>query len=144
MSTLKGRFILTFLKEMPPLSSFDVCRMVQPYLARYHLTLNADGICFPEDMPNSQRMLLILYAPDSYRLGIPFQCIIFIKENETGIELFLRTGHVFMFWKDDILWDICNVYSYGEPSLLKLWRWIINGSMARCRKYIRHCFWKHT
>lgn len=143
MTTLRGKIFLACLKKTPPLSVFEICRMMQPYLAHYQLQLKEGEICFPEELSESQRMLLSLYAPDVYQKGIPFQRILFIREDDAGIEVFLRTGHVFLFWKDDILWDIYNVYSFGEPDKIQTWYWIASENVACCWRYIRNFLGGH-
>lgn len=128
MNILKRKLMLAFLKKKPALSRFEVCDKLRPYLRQYKLSLNDTGIIFPEESPGLQNLLRVAQSSGIYEKSIPYDTIIYISETAKGLDMMLRTGHVFRFRSGSPVWMIDNVYKYGEPTALTLWWWKFSGN----------------
>lgn len=115
--------MLAGLKSYPGLSPFKICDEIRPYLRQFNLSLAKDQILLPEKRSKQQNVICRLYAPNCYTRTIPFDQILWTKESREGLCLYLRTGHVFFFPRKGNIWQISNVYGYGEPSLVTVWWW---------------------
>ncbi|MFR0835566.1 MAG: hypothetical protein ACLSC9_11975 [Barnesiella sp.] len=130
MNVLKRKLMLSFLGKEPSPSRFEVCDRMRPYLRQYGLRLTGEGILFPEKWSDSQYLLWLIYACPLYRREIPFGAVVRLLETPGGLHLMLRTGHVFYFAAGGSVWNITDVYRYGEPSLLTLRWWQLSGWIA--------------
>lgn len=132
MKFLKSKIMLTGLKYYPALSSFEICEKIRPYLRPFRLSLTKDKILLPEEKENEQTFVCLMNAPE-YAQVIPFDKILWAEERKEGLHVYMRTGHVFFFPREGKVWQITNLYNYGEPSRLTVWWWVCSGWL--CAKW---------
>lgn len=130
MNHLKNKIMLAGLKSYPGLSSFKICEKIRPYLRQFNLGIAKDQIILPENRPEEQDVICRLHAPDCYTRAIPFDQILWTEERLEGLHLYLRTGHIFFFPREGKVWQVTNLYGYGEPSLVTVWWWAFSGWVA--------------
>lgn len=129
MNFLKRKLMKAVLEGFPPISKFEICDKLRPYLRQYDLTLGEKEILFPENSPCLQKLIQVKAVSDLYEQSIPYDRIVIISETADGLDLMLRTGHVFHFRKESRVWGIENVYEYGVPLPITIWWWGCCGSL---------------
>lgn len=127
MNHWKNKIMLAGLKSYPGLSSFKICEKIRPYLRQFNLSLAKNQIVLPENRSEEQDIICRLNTSDCYMHVIPFNQILWTEERREGLHLYLRTGHVFFFPREGKIWQITNLYGYGEPSLITVWWWAFSG-----------------
>lgn len=127
MKFLKSKIVLTGLKYCPALSSFEICEKIRPYLRVFRLSLAKDKIILPEERGREQTIICLMNASGLYTRFIPFNQIIWAEERREGLHLYMRTGHVFFFPREGTVWQITNLYKYGEPRRVTVWWWALSG-----------------
>lgn len=127
MNVLTWKLMPVILRMIPSVSKLEICDKLRSYLRQYDLTLTEKEILFPDSSPYLQKLIQVMSASDRYEKSIPYDAIVIILETAEGVDLMLRTGHVFHFGKKSRVWLIENVYAYGEPLPFIVWWWGCSG-----------------
>lgn len=125
----KNKLALYFLKQLKPVSPFEICWQIRPYEAAHQLRLTETALVLPETNQ------LILHQnsipPDLQEIPsrkniIYFSDVIHILEFQGSLEVLLRNGHVYLLsgnTSDRKLIDICPEKNHPEANNLLLWFW---------------------
>lgn len=140
MNILKRKLMLAVLRKKPALPRLEVCDRMRPYLRQYGLTLSQTEILFPEERPYIQNLIRIAKSFGIYEKSIPYHAVVYIRETSEGLDMMLRTGHVFRFSPESPVWLIDNLYNYGEPSPVTVWWWGFSGNMTMLWWKIKRLF----
>lgn len=127
MNILMRKLALTLLNRKPPVSKFRICNALLPYLKTYGLTLTDKEILFPQNNRAFSVRMRIVSAYTGYEKSISYDVIVGIEETSGGLNLLLRTGHLFRFEAESPVLRMGNLYRYGEPSAWTLRWWRIAG-----------------
>lgn len=132
---LKDKLTLYFLKQLEPVSPFEICWQVQTYAAIHQIHFTDTALILPETSR------LVLY-PDSITPNqqetssrkniIYFSDVIHILEFQGSLEVLLRNGHVYLLSGNTSAWkliDICPEKNHPDANPLLIWYWIFSGNI---------------
>lgn len=115
---LKDKLTLYLLKQLEPISPFEICWQSQSYVAIHQIQLTETALILPENL--------------SHKNIIYFSEVIHVLEFQGSLELLLRNGYVYLLSGNTSLWkliDICPEKNHPEANRLLIWYWIFSGNV---------------